>query len=389
MRTLDTLRVQGLTVFLRVDYNVPLSADGKVADDIRITATLPTIRRLQSERAARIVIASALGRPKTYDPAFSLQPVASTLSSILGKEVGLLPLEMDAARSQIAGSPEGSVLLLENMRFYAGEPANDAGFARELAGLADVYVSDAFGASHRAHASIATLPALLPSAAGLLLEREVRELRRLTEQPPQPFLALLGGAKVSDKLGLIQNLLPKVDHLLIGGAMANTFLMARGCEVGKSLVERDKVSLAAELLEGPLGERIELPVDVVAADSVEGTPEEMPASAVRPDLAVYDIGSRTVEQFSVDIARAKTIFWNGPMGMFEREKFARGTFGVARAVADCSGHTVVGGGDSAAAVRKAGLQDAVGHLSTGGGASLELLEGRTLPGVAALEGADA
>ncbi len=389
MRTLDTLRVQGLTVFLRVDYNVPLSADGKVADDIRITATLPTIRRLQSERAARIVIASALGRPKTYDPAFSLQPVASTLSSILGKEVGLLPLEMDAARSQIAGSPEGSVLLLENMRFYAGETANDAGFARELAGLADVYVSDAFGASHRAHASIATLPALLPSAAGLLLEREVRELRRLTEQPPQPFLALLGGAKVSDKLGLIQNLLPKVDHLLIGGAMANTFLMARGCEVGKSLVERDKVSLAAELLEGPLGERIELPVDVVAADSVEGTPEEMPASAVRPDLAVYDIGSRTVEQFSVDIARAKTIFWNGPMGMFEREKFARGTFGVARAVADCSGHTVVGGGDSAAAVRKAGLQDAVGHLSTGGGASLELLEGRTLPGVAALEGADA
>ena len=394
MRTLDQLRVGGKTVFVRVDFNVPLSESGEITDDTRIRADLPTLRRLRSLGAAKLVLASHLGRPKGQDPSLSLRPVAARLSELLESgvagvrpAVSLLPLSLGEARSQVEDAPEGAVLMLENTRFYPGETKNDPELAGELAALADAYVNDAFGAAHRAHASTEGVARLLPSAAGLLLQREVEALTRLLESPGRPFTAILGGAKVSDKIGVIQNLLPRVDTLLIGGAMANTFLLARGVQVGRSLVEEENVQAARELLAAAGDGKLLLPVDcVVAADlSRPETARSVPVAEVPPDAAVYDIGSGTLELYSERIRSSETVVWNGPMGVFEVPRFAEGTFGIARAVAKCAGYTVVGGGDSVAAVHRSGYAQQVSHISTGGGASLELLEGRRLPGVAVLE----
>lgn len=397
MRTLQDMDVRGKVVLVRVDFNVPLSKSGQITDDTRIRSTLPTLQRLLEMGASKLVLASHLGRPKGPDPALSLAPVAARLSELLDTKIGarravsLLPHALDKARELVCSAPAGSVLLLENTRFHPGEERNDSQLAAALASLADAYVNDAFGAAHRAHASTVGIARLLPAAAGLLMEREVRELRRLLEAPRRPFVAVLGGAKVSDKIDVIRNLLPRVDHLLIGGAMANTFLLAQGKDTGKSLVEPDKLALARELLQDDNGGKITLPVDVVVAESL-GRPETattVPVDDVPPDSSIYDIGPDTASAYSRLIQAACTVFWNGPMGVFENERFSRGTIEVARAVAGSDAYSVVGGGDSVAALESAGLADRIDHVSTGGGASLELLEGRVLPGVAALEPTDA
>lgn len=382
LRTLEDLDYARRRVLLRADLNVPLGDHGGVADDFRIRAAVPTIRQL-TKAGSRVVVCTHLGRPKGREGRFSTRPIAPALSEALGSTVEWAP---DVAGPEAAAASEkvgeGDVLLLENLRFEPGETKNDPGFAEQLAGLGEVYVNDAFGASHRAHASIVGVPKLLPSAAGLLLADEVETLTRLLSDAPSPFVVVLGGNKVGDKIGVVRNLLGRADRILIGGGMAFTFLKARGLEIGRSILDEPQLEDAA-VVAGD--DRIVLPSDVMVAAAMDDPRAELvPVANMPPDKAGFDIGPATSEAFTRAIAGAETVFWNGPMGVFERDAFASGTRAVARAVADSGGYTVIGGGDTAAALSKFGLLDAVDFQSTGGGASLELLEGATLPGVEAL-----
>ena len=387
VRSLNDVDVTGRAVFVRVDFNVPL--DGTtITDDTRIRAAIPTIQNIQ-ERGGRVVLASHLGRPKGVDPQFSLEPAALRLAEILHTEVLLADDCIgDGARKVVTDLREGQIAMLENLRFHKEEEADDELFARELAKLCEIYVNDAFGCCHRAHASVHALPKLMPQrAAGLLVHKEVAALEKLRGNPERPYVAVLGGAKVSDKIKVIEVLMERVDELLIGGAMANTFLAAQGLNVGKSRIEEDKLPLARTLLLKARERNIQLllPVDVVVADSIKATKgNATDVNAIGDAEMALDIGPRTVKAYGDRLRRAKSVFWNGPMGLFESPAFAEGSFGVARAMADCTGFTVVGGGDSVAAVQVAGLTDRYTHVSTGGGASLELLEGKKLPGVEVL-----
>ncbi|NOY45123.1 MAG: phosphoglycerate kinase [Deltaproteobacteria bacterium] len=392
IRSVEEIQVEGKRVFVRADLNVPLK-DGRITDDTRIRAALPTLRHLL-DRGAAVVLASHLGRPKGRpDPAFSLAPVAERLGELLGLSVFLAPDVVGPKVEPLARDLEpGEVLLLENVRFHPGETKNDPELARRLAALAEAYVNDAFGTCHRAHASTAGMAAHFPPdrrAAGLLLLKEIRAFERVLDRPEHPYVAVLGGAKVSDKIGVIRNLLPRVDRILVGGAMAYTFLRAQGIKVGDSLVEEDKLELARELLAQArkAGKEIALPVDhVIARDlTAEAETRVTDGAEVPAGWKGVDIGPRTRDAYARAVAGARTVVWNGPMGVFEIPAFAEGTVAVARAAADSPAFTVVGGGDSVAAVTQAGLADRISHISTGGGASLELLEGKTLPGIAALE----
>jgi 3-phosphoglycerate kinase len=387
-KTIRDVDVKGKRVFVRVDFNVPLD-DGRIADDRRIREALPTITLLREHRA-RTILASHLGRPQgKVDDTLRLDPVAKRLGELLGAEVRKLQdcigPEVEAA---VAAMKDGDVVLLENLRFHKGEEANDLEFAAELARLADLYVNDAFGTAHRAHASTVGIAKLLPAVAGLLLEKELNYLSSALENPNRPFVAVLGGKKVSDKIGVIRNLLTKSDALLIGGAMSYTFLKAKGFEVGKSLCEDDKLDLARSLMTDAGKRRLafHLPEDVVVADrfAEDAAHKTVPAEAIPKDWMGMDIGSHTAATYAKVIRDAMTVMWNGPMGVFEMPPFARGTRAVAEAMAQSKGVTIVGGGDSAAAVEQEGLADKMAHVSTGGGASLEFLEGKELPGVAVL-----
>jgi phosphoglycerate kinase len=397
VRSIDDLEVHGRRVLVRVDFNVPLQDDPtgspQVADDTRIRAALPTIEELRG-RGARLVLVSHLGRPGGHvEKALSLAPVAERLRELTGSEVTLAAAVVGAeVRAMTEKLADGEMLLLENVRFEAGEESNDPGFARALADLADLYVNDAFGAAHRAHASTAGVAHLLPCAAGRLLEREVRTLTGILESPAHPLVAIVGGAKVADKIAVIDRFLEIAEVVIIGGAMCFPFLCAQGHAVGRSLcgeedTEHARRALARAALPGHA--RIELPVDLVIGERLAADSQHRVLDGVEiPDGWMgLDIGPVTSAHYAAEIARAATIFWNGPMGAFELEPFAGGTKAVAEAVATAKGLTVVGGGDSAAALARFGLEDAVDHLSTGGGATLELVEGRVLPGVAALEGA--
>jgi phosphoglycerate kinase len=395
IRHVKDLPVEGKRVFLRVDFNVPLGKpDGAgrraVTDDSRIQASLRTIRHLV-ERNARLVVASHLGRPKGKpSPEYSLEPVAAHLAELLEMDVTLADEPVgDGARKVVADLRDGQIAMLENLRWSPGEEANDDGFARALASYADIYVNDAFGAAHRAHAStVGMIPHVTDAGAGFLMYDEVDKLSRLLGDVDRPYLAILGGAKVSDKIEVLEALLGRVDVIAIGGAMANTFLKAKGLELGASLVEEDKLPVARNFLRKASEAKVQvrLPVDLVVASSFEaeaGSP--IAVDQVKPDQMALDIGPASARAYGDDIARARTLFWNGPMGVFERPPFAAGTLAVARAVAENRlAYTVVGGGDSVAAVNQAGVADRISHVSTGGGASLEFIQGLTLPGIEAL-----
>lgn len=382
LRTLDDLDVSGKRVLLRADFNVPLAkGDGSITDDFRIRATIPTIRELLDRGATQIVACSHLGRPKgKYDPKLSLAPVAERLGELLGEEV---PLRGDPTGPVPAGAP---VAMFENLRFDPGEEKNDPAFAKKLAVNIDAYVDDAFGAVHRAHASVDAVARLIPAAAGRLLQKEVEVLSRLLGSPERPFVAVVGGAKVADKLAVLHNLLKRVDRLIVGGGMCFTFLAAKGYGVGKSLLEKDQIDAVAGLMQ-EAGDKLMLPTDVVVAiEPKPGNPKTIVAADAIPNaVAGFDIGKETSRAYVDAIRAAKTVFWNGPMGVFEVDDFAAGTRAVAAGIAMGNCFSVVGGGDSAAALRKFGYADKVSHISTGGGASLEFLEGKTLPGLVPLQ----
>jgi len=391
MKRLEDISFSGKTVFLRVDFNVPLTDRGEIRDDTRIRASLPTIKYFISQRV-RLVIASHLGRPKgKVDPKLSLRPAAKRLNELIGREVILAPAVVGGEVEKLKkGLGDGQVLLLENVRFEAAETANDAAFAQRLAEGIDVFVNDAFGACHRAHASVVAITQFVKEkAAGYLLQKEVEYLSRAVHSPEKPYVVILGGSKVSDKIPVIQNLLGKADHILIGGAMAYTFFKAQGFDVGKSLVEEDKKELALEILKKAQAAKVDLalPSDHLLATALDkDAATELAASFPFPSgwMAV-DIGPQTAEKYAAIIATAKMVVWNGPLGVFEIDKFARGTMRIAEAVAAAKATTIVGGGDSIAALEKAGVSSRITHISTGGGASLEYLAFGTLPGIEALE----
>lgn len=389
-KTLKDIKFKGKKALVRVDFNVPLE-DGKITDDTRIEAALPTIKYLINE-GARVILMSHLGRPKgKVKEELRMDPVAERLADLLGKEV----LKVDdcignEVEEAVSNLKDGEVLLLENTRFHPGEKANDPEFAEKLASLADVFVNDAFGAAHRAHASTVGVTDYLPSVAGFLMQRELNALGEVMDNPEHPFVAILGGAKVSDKIGVIRNLLNKADYLLVGGGIANTFLKARGYEMGESLVEDDKLELARELLDEAEKKGVELvlPVDIVVAKEFKEDAENKVVSVkeVPADWESLDSGGpETIKKYTEIIKKAKTVIWNGPIGVFEMDQFAKGTNAIARAMAESDAKTIIGGGDSAAAVKKAGLADKMSHISTGGGASLMFFEGKPLPGVEALD----
>jgi phosphoglycerate kinase len=388
-QTIEDIDLRGRRVFVRVDFNVPMDENMVITDDRRIRTTLPTINYAIDE-GAMVILASHLGRPKgRRQSQFSLAPVAKRLQRLLNKEVLFVPDCIGPqVKEAVAKMRPGDVVLLENLRFHPGEEANDEAFAKELASLADVYVNDAFGAAHREHASIVGVPKLLPAVAGFLLKKEVSYLQGAVENPVRPFVAILGGAKVSGKIGVLQNLKDKVDKVLIGGAMAFTFLRAMGLQTGASMVEEEMLQYAEQirlsLLEGKV--KFYLPVDCVVAQEVSPRAETkiVTTQEIPRGWRALDIGPATVKLFSEALQDAKTVIWNGPMGVFEIDAFSRGTFAIARAVADVYALTIVGGGDTDLAVHRAGVSDSISFISTGGGASLQLLEGKELPGIAAL-----
>lgn len=388
---LDPGSLKGRPVFVRVDFNVPLSDSGEVTDATRLEESLPTIRELAAA-GCKVLLASHAGRPKGRpDPRYSLRPVAATLAGLLGRPVRFAgdcvgPEAEQAARELAAGE----VALLENLRFHAGEEQNDPAFADRLAALAEAYVDDAFGSAHRAHASVVGVPERLPrKAAGRLMAREVKALGRLLGEPERPFAALLGGAKIEGKIDTLLNLLPRLDLLLLGGGMANTFLAAQGYDLGASLYEPDRVSLAKEILERARaqGTEVLLPADVVVTESLDDPSgaRTVAADRIPAGFKAVDVGPATRQAFAAAIGRARTLFWNGPLGVFEKPPFDAGTRAVAQALAGCPGYSVIGGGETVAAAHQAGVTDRIGHVSTGGGAALELLAGRELPGVKVLE----
>ncbi|MBY0086960.1 phosphoglycerate kinase [Brevibacillus sp. M2.1A] len=387
-KSIRDVELAGKRVFCRVDFNVPMQ-DGVITDDTRIRAAVPTIRFMM-EAGAKVILASHFGRPKgQVVEEMRLTPVAAHLSSLLGKDVRKLEdcqgADVEAAVERMES---GDVILLENVRFHAGEEKNDPELAKSFAALADLFVNDAFGTAHRAHASTAGIAEYIPAVAGLLMEKEIRFMGGALSNPERPFTAIVGGAKVKDKIAVIENLLTKVDHLIIGGGMANTFLKAQGYGIGASLCEDDKLDLARTLMDQAKerGVQLLMPVDVVVADRFAADAEKQVVAidAIPEGWMALDIGPKTVEQYHGVIVDSKTVVWNGPMGVFEMDAFAGGTIGVAKAMAACSGTTIIGGGDSVAAVEKAGVAEQMTHISTGGGASLEFMEGKELPGVAVL-----
>jgi 3-phosphoglycerate kinase len=388
-KTIEDIDVAGKRVLVRVDFNVPLTPEGKVGDDKRIVAALPTIQYLLDHKA-KVILCSHLGRPKGVTPAFSLAPVGERLSEILPDTRIWMADDVigESAKTAVADMKDGEIVLLENVRFHPEEEKNDPAFAKELASLADLYVSDAFGTVHRAHASTAGVAAYLPAVAGFLIGKELGFMGKALEDPERPFVAILGGAKVSDKIGVITNLLDKCDSLIIGGGMAYTFFKAQGLEIGSSLLDADSIELAKEIMAKAeaKGVKFLLPLDNVVANAYSADAEhQIVDSCCMPDGWMgLDIGPKTCELFRQTILEAKTVIWNGPMGVFEMPAFAEGTRAVAAACAECNGTTIIGGGDSASAVKKLGFAKQMTHISTGGGASLEYLEGKVLPGVAVL-----
>ena len=389
-KTVRDIDFKNKRALVRVDFNVPMK-DGKITDDFRIKSALKTIDYLM-DQGAKVVLMSHLGRPKgTYKPEFSLKPVAEKLQELTGKKVVFFDIESPVNEDTLKASKDfdGSILLLQNTRYDAGEEKNDPELARKFAEHGDIYVNDAFGTAHRAHASNVGVSQILPAVAGFLVENEIKYIKENLDNPKHPFVAILGGAKVSDKIGVIENLMNKVDKIIIGGAMANTFLKAQGYDMGKSLVEDEKIGLAKDLLKESADKNVEilLPLDLVMTDSLDDSKviKTLKLDDDKADLMAVDIGEETIKIFSQAIGDAKLVIWNGPMGVFENKDFAKGTFEIARAVAENSGVSIIGGGDSSLAVKLSGYEDKVTHVSTGGGASLEMMEGKELPGIKCLE----
>lgn len=389
-KTVRDIDFKNKRALVRVDFNVPMK-DGKITDDFRIKSALKTIDYLM-DQGAKVILMSHLGRPKdTYKPEFSLKPVAEKLEELTGKKVVFFDIESPVNEDTLKASKDfdGSILLLQNTRYDAGEEKNDPELAKKFAEHGDIYVNDAFGTAHRAHASNVGVSQILPAVAGFLVENEIKYIKENLDNPKHPFVAILGGAKVSDKIGVIENLMNKVDKIIIGGAMANTFLKAQGYDMGKSLVEDEKIGLAKDLLKESADKNVEilLPLDLVMTDSLDDSKviKTLKLDDDKADLMAVDIGEKTIKIFSQAIGDAKLVIWNGPMGVFENKDFAKGTFEIARAVAENSGVSIIGGGDSSLAVKLSGYEDKVTHVSTGGGASLEMMEGKELPGIKCLE----
>ena len=386
-KTIEDIDVNGKKVLMRCDFNVPQDENGNITDNRRIVSALPSIKYL-IEHNAKVILCSHLGRPKgEFKEKYSLKPIAEELSKLLGKEVKLAKDVIGEDAHNLANNlKDGDVMLLENVRFHKEEEANDPEFAKKLADMAEIYVNDAFGTAHRAHASTAGVASYLPAVSGFLIKKELDFMGSALENPERPFVAILGGAKVSDKIGVIENLMEKVDTLIIGGAMAYTFLKATGKNIGNSLCEDEKLDLAKDILEKAKQKNVKLmlPVDNIEAKSTEDEVTKI-VEEIEDGYAGFDIGPKTIEMYEKELENAKTVVWNGPLGMFELEKFANGTMSIARKLAELDATTIIGGGDSASAIEKAGLSDKMSHISTGGGASLEFLEGKKLPGIEVLE----